>query len=336
MGTQVNRRIVLASRPRGKPGPECYREDREAVPEPADAEVVVRVRWLSIDPTIRGWMERDTYLPAIPVGDVIRSGGAGEVLASRRDDIPIGTRVFGMVGWQDYAVLGADTPVLPIPEGISYEDALSVYGITGLTAYFGLEDIGKPRAGETVVVSGAAGGVGSIAGQIAKLRGCRVVGIAGTDEKCDWVVDELGFDACINYRTEDVDARLGKLCPDGIDVYFDNVGGEILDAALAHINLHARIPLCGAISTYNDTEVASGLRNIRNLISQRGLMQGFIILDYQERFLEAILQLGTWVADGKLVSRVDVVDGLSQAPAGLSRLFDGDNIGKVLVAVDEP
>jgi NADPH-dependent curcumin reductase CurA len=331
-----NRQVLLAARPHAMVDDSCFRMASEPAPAIADGEALVRVIYLSIDPTIRGWMAADTYLPAIRIGDVVRSGGLGEVVESKTDRYRGGDLVFGMTGWQEYAVADSgERSMTVLPPGIPLLDALSVYGITGMTAYFGVLDVGRPQAGETVVVSGAAGATGSVAGQIAKIKGCRVVGIAGSDEKCAWVANKLGFDACINYRTEDVPARLRETCPDGVDMFFDNVGGEILDAVLAIINLRARVVLCGAISTYNTDALPVGPSNYRNLIVQRGRMEGFIILDYLDRFPEAQLEMAGWVVDGKIQHAEDVVDGLEHAPDALNRLFTGANTGKVVVKVSE-
>jgi NADPH-dependent curcumin reductase CurA len=239
-----------------------------------------------------------------------------------------------MLTWSDYTVVrpGVDI-VRPIPRQEPITAFLSVYGVTGLTAYFGMFDVGEPKERETVVVSGAAGAVGSVAGQIGKIIGCHVVGIAGGPEKCAWLTDELGFDAWIDYKSEDVSARLRETCPDGIDVFFDNVGGDILDAVLAQINLHARVVLCGAISQYDTADLAPGPRNIVNLIPQRGRMEGFNLLDYRDRFLEAIVQLGQWVEEGRIRYAEDVVDGLENTPAAFRRLFTGENTGKLIVKV---
>ena len=321
-------RITLASRPDGPVSLDNFATDEVELPALDAGEVLIDVEYLSIDPTIRGWMSYDTYLPKIGVGEVIRSAGAGRVTESRNDRFPVGSRVFGMPGWQTRAIMRGG---VPIPEGVSYEDALSVFGITGLTAYVGLEDIGKPAEGETFVVSGAAGGVGSIAGQIAKIRGSRVVGIAGSPEKCRWVVDDLGFDECIDYRAESIADGLRRTCPDGIDVYFDNVGGETLNEVLARINDHARIVLCGAISQYNSAQPEPGPANIVNAISRRALLQGFIILDHMDRGAEATAQMAQWIADGRLTSRTYVLEGLESAPTALMQLFTGDNLGKTLV-----
>jgi NADPH-dependent curcumin reductase CurA len=325
----TNHRITLARRPVGEVVPECFATDDVELPTPGPGEALVEVTWLSIDPTIRGWMAQDTYLPAIEIGAPIRSGGLGTVIESNVDTLPVGATVSGVLGWQQFAIVDGSARV--IPEGIDPGAALSVFGVTGLTAYFGLLDVGSPTAGETVLVSGAAGATGSVAGQIARIKGCRVVGIAGTDEKCAWLTDELGFDAAINYRSQDVGAAIGDACPDGVDVFFDNVGGNILEAALDHLALRGRVVLCGAIAQYNDTEPRPGPHNLVNLIMQRGRMEGFIVLDYLGRADEAIGELAGWVLGGELQYAVDVVDGLDQAPTALDRLFTGANTGKVVV-----
>ena len=333
----VNRRILLTARPDGLVSEDCLHRVEEPIPAIADGEVLVRVLCLSVDPTNRVWMrEEDSYLPAIRIGDVVRAAGLGEVVESRRDGYAPGDLVMGLPGWQHYWTLTSDENATVVPPGIPAEDMLSIYGSTGVTAYFGLLEIGRPQPGETVVVSGAAGGVGSVAGQLARIKDAgRVVGIAGTDEKCRWVVEDLGFDACINYKTEDVDARLRELCPDGIDVFFDNVGGDILDSVLLQINIGARIVMCGAISEYTLAE-SRGLKNYKQLIMQRGRMEGFIILDYVDRFVEAIMELVPLVADGRIKYAVEVVDGLDRAPDALNRLFTGDHAGKLIVRVSEP
>ncbi len=327
--TSVNSQIVLTKRPDGEVSSDCFGTVDAPMPEPADGQVLVKVEWLSIDPTIRMWMAMDTYLPAIEIGAPIRSAGMGRVIESKNDDIPVGTMLFGTPGWQEYAVMGPKDQV--VPEGVDPTAALSVFGITGLTAYFGLMEIGQPKEGETVVVSGAAGATGSVAGQIAKLNGCRVVGIAGSHEKCRWLTDELGFDAAINYRTENAAKALKDACPNGIDVFFDNVGGEILEAALANLALRGRVVMCGAISQYNDAVPPPGPRNLSVLISKRGRMEGFIILDFLPRAGEAIAQLATWAMSGQLKYKVDVMEGLDSAPEALQKLFSGANEGKMLV-----
>ena len=330
----TNRRILLAARPHGLVTEDCLTRVEEPAPEPGDGEVLLRVLALSVDPTNRVWMrEEDSYLPAVEIGAVVRAAGLAEVVESRREGFAPGDLVLGMPGWQDYWLLGPDDLANVVPPGLEPTDLLSIYGATGLTAWFGLEDVCRLQEGETFVVSGAAGGVGSVAGQLARERGARlVVGIAGTDEKCRWVVEDLGFDACINYRTEDVAARLVELCPDGIDVYFDNVGGEILDAVLANLAIGARIACCGAISTYTLDELP-GVRNTPNLIMKRARMEGFLILDYVDRFFDAIMALAPLVAEGRITYATEIVDGLEHAPETLNRLFTGDHTGKLIVRV---
>lgn len=320
--------ITLATTPSGPVGPANFGEQVVPLPPLAEGEFLVAVRWLSIDPTIRGWMAYDTYLPKIAEGEVIRSLGAGEVIESRNDRFPVGSRVTGVTGWQTHVTM---TGGFRIPDGVDYEDALSVFGMTGLTAFVGIEDIGEPVAGETVVVSGAAGAVGSLAGQLAKAKGCRVVGLAGSDDKCNWVTEELGFDACINYKTADIGKALRTECPDGVDVFFDNVGGQILNLVLGQINDHARIVLCGAIAGYDSTTLPPGPANLVNAIPRRAKLQGFIVLDHYDRAAAAVAAMGPLLADGRLKSEVYVVDGLSAAPEALVGLFTGANTGKTLV-----
>jgi NADPH-dependent curcumin reductase len=324
----TQRVIKMAAHPTGALQDSDFEVVDAPVPEPADGEALVRTLYLSLDPAIRVWMNGvDTYVPGIQVGEVVRSRSA----AYTEGDL-----VFGMMQWSEYCVARAGPDgMMTLPRQDPITAFLSVYGVTGLTAYFGMLDVAQPKEGETVVVSGAAGAVGSVAGQIGKILGCRVVGIAGGPEKCAWLTDELGFDAWIDYKSEDVAARLRETCPEGIDVFFDNVGGEILDAVLGQINLHARIVLCGAISQYDTAELAPGPRNILNLIPQRGRMEGFILLDYRDRFLDGILQLGQWVEEGRIRYSEHVVDGLENAPAAFRKLFSGENTGKLIIKVAE-
>ncbi|MGH9124296.1 MAG: NADP-dependent oxidoreductase [Acidimicrobiales bacterium] len=332
----INRRLVLAQRPTSMIDESTVRLEEGPVPEPDEGQALVRVRYLSIDPTIRTWMnDAAGYMPPIALGEVVRSAGIGEVVRSRTQDVAGGELVYGMTGWQDYALAGTGegaTPMQILPPGIDPPTALNVYGITGMTAYFGLLDIGRIVAGDVVVISGAAGATGSVAGQIAKIKGAStVVGLAGTAEKCAWLVDELGFDAAINYRTDDIAGRLRALCAQGIDLYFDNVGGEILDICLGQLGLRGRVVLCGAISTYNSSARVPGPSNYRNLIVRRGRMEGFIVSDYMPRFSEAQLQIAGWVAEGLLKHQEYIVDGLERAPDALNLLFTGGNTGKVVV-----
>ncbi|MBV8616479.1 MAG: NADP-dependent oxidoreductase, partial [Acetobacteraceae bacterium] len=278
----VNRRWLLKTRPAGMLKDEDFDFVEAPVPEPAEGEILVRVQMLSCDPTQRGWLGGDTYMPAVKIGEVVRSLGAGRVVKSRHSGFREGDLVAGLVGWQDYAAINPTgvSGVTKLPPGTPLEKALGTLGLNGLTAYFGLLDIGRPQPGETVLVSGAAGATGSLVGQIAMIKGCRAVGIAGGAEKCRWLTEVAGFDAAIDYKAEQVEQKLGAVCPDGIDIYFDNVGGEILDAALARLAMHGRVVLCGAISIYNSTEPPPGPKNYLNLLLQRGRMEGFLVLDY--------------------------------------------------------
>jgi NADPH-dependent curcumin reductase CurA len=331
----LNRQWLLERRPSGRVEPSCFRLAEGPVPHPtADGDVVVRTMMLSCDPTQRGWMARDTYLPAVKIGEVMRAGGAGRVIESRSPDFAPGDLVTGMLGWQDYALLKAGMGRLTkLPPGVPLELAMGVLGVTGMTAYFGLLEVGRPKAGETVVVSGAAGATGSVAAQIARIQGCRAIGIAGGKDKCAWLSSEAKLDAVIDYKSEDVGARLRELCPNGVDVYFDNVGGAILDAALANLAMRGRVVLCGAIATYDDAELRPGPSHYINLLLKRGRMEGFIVMDYLARAMEAVMPLLSWVREGRIVHRTDVVEGLENAPAALARLFTGDNLGKQLVRV---
>jgi NADPH-dependent curcumin reductase CurA len=332
----TNRRFLLVKRPVEMFTDDCFELVEEPVPDPGDDEAVVKLEYLSLDPTQRGWArDEPSYLPPVQLGEVMRGAGIGRVIASNSDAFPVGGAVTGLLGWQEYVLVGGATGALanPLPDGIELLDAVSLYGSTGITAYFGLTDIGNLQAGETLVVSGAAGGVGSIAGQIGKIMDCRVVGIAGGKEKCRLVVEELGFDDCIDYKEGNLGAALREACPNGIDVYFDNVGGEILDAALEEMNDFGRIVACGMISGYNAAERPPGPRNIFRIVTKRLRMQGFIVIDFLPRFAEAAIQLGTWAAEGKLQNRVHVVDGFLNAPRAINMLFTGENTGKLVVKV---
>lgn len=330
-----NRRLVLAERPTGKVEEGTLRLENTDVPEPGPGEALAQVRYLSIDPTIRTWMDdAPGYLPPIGIGDVVRSGGVAEVLSSNSERYAPGDFVFGMTGWQDYVIADEGERMLQVlPAGVSPTAALGVLGITGMTAYFGLIDVGRVKEGDTVVVSAAAGATGSTVGQIAKLKGAaKVVGIAGGPKKCAWLIDELGFDAAIDYKNEDIGARLRESCADGIDLYFDNVGGAILDACLARLALRGRVVLCGAISSYNE-HARVGPSNYSALIIRRGRMEGFIILDYFDRFPQAQAEMAGWLAAGKVKAAEHIVEGLQHAPDALNLLFTGGNTGKVMVRV---
>lgn len=334
----VNRQWKLARRPRGMVQETDFTWVEEPVPTVGPGQVLVRNLYLSMDPTQRGWMSRDTYIPAMAIGDVVRSFGVGQVVGSRLDGFKQGDLVQGGVGWQDYLLTdgGGPLPIVKLPPGVDIPLTMSVLGLTGITAYFGLLEVGRPKQGETVVVSGAAGATGSVVGQIAKIEGCRVVGIAGGPEKCGWLTEEAGFHAAIDYKAERVDRRLRELCPDGIDVFFDNVGGEILDAALANLAMRGRVVICGAIAGYNEKLPPPGPRNYLSLLVQRGRMEGFIILDYMGRAGEAVSALSRWVREGKIQHQVDIQEGLENAPATLLRLFEGKNRGKQLLKIADP
>jgi NADPH-dependent curcumin reductase CurA/NAD(P)-dependent dehydrogenase (short-subunit alcohol dehydrogenase family) len=325
-----NRRLVLAERPSGTVDEGIIRTEESDVPEPGPGEALAKVRYLSIDPTIRTWMDdAPGYLPPIGIGEVVRSSGVAEVLQSNCNLYAPGDLLFGLTGWQDYVIADAgERAMQKLPAGVSPTAALGVLGLNGVTAYFGLLDVGKLKEGDVVVVSGAAGATGSAAGQIAKLRGAaKVVGIAGGPEKCAWIVDELGFDAAIDYKGENVAERLRELCPDGIDLYFDNVGGEILNACLAQLAMRGRIVLCGAISSYNESERV-GPSNYGALIIRRGRMEGFIVLDYFGRLPEAQAELAAWLGAGELKAAEHVVEGLEHAPDALNLLFTGGEYGE--------
>lgn len=336
-----NREFRLAARPVGLIKPTDFELTTTPIPEPGPGQALVRTLYLSLDPTNRTWMnDREGYLPAVELGAVMRGSGLGQVVRSNNPTLPEGALVQGLVGWRDYLLIGqgCDTRLSVVPAGIGVPMPvlLGALGVTGLTAYFGLTEIGKPQPGETVVVSAAAGATGSVAGQLAKILGCRVVGIAGSDDKCAWLCSELGFDAAINYKREGWKKQLSAACPNGIDVVFENVGGEILDASLARINLRARIVLCGLISAYNASEPVPGPYNFANVLVRRARIEGFIILDYASRFAEGIRQLAQWYRAGQLKHRDTIVEGLEQAPVAINRLFDGRSTGKLLIAVAEP
>jgi len=335
MTERMNRQWRLAARPVGmfKDGDFTWTE--EPVPALNDGELLVHNQYLSLDPTNRGWANAvDTYLPAVKLGDVMRGGAIGTVEESRNPSFSVGDHVSGLLGWQEYAVTdGAGLSKLPNIPGVPLTAYLGLFGHIGLTAYYGLLDVCKPKTGETLVVSGAAGAVGSLVGQIGKIAGCRVVGIAGTNEKCRWLTEELGFDAAINYKEENVPEALKRECPKGIDVYFENVGGKILDAVLLLINIGARISVCGLISQYNATGPTPGPYNLAMLIVRRARMQGFLVSDYMNRAQEAMTELGRWLMEGKIKYRVDVVEGLEHTPRAINKLFDGTNQGKLVVKI---
>ena len=334
-GGRRNRQVRLAARPSGLPKRSDWNFTEEAVPEPAEGEMVVQVSHISLDPAMRGWMnEGKSYIRPVAIGEVMRAGAVGRVVASKHPGFREGDEVAGSFGVQQYAVSDGkgvrkvDTRFAPLPR------YLGALGMPGLTAYFGLLDIGKPQPGETVVVSAAAGAVGSVVAQIAKIKGCRVVGIAGGADKSRYLVEELGLDAAIDYKSQDVKEALKRHCPDGIHVYFDNVGGEILEAALARLALHARIVICGAISQYNNTAPPKGPANYMSLLVNRASMTGMVVFDYAARYGEAAREMAQWIAEGKLKAREDIVaGGIDAFPEALLRLFKGENFGKLVLAL---
>ena len=324
-----NQRIVLASRPEGWVTPQNFRLEKAAVPSAGEGEILVKNLWLSLDPYMRGRMsEQKSYVKGVDIGEVMVGQTAGEVVESRHPGFKAGDKVLTQTGWQLYAATKEAMKVDASRAPLSYY--LGVLGMPGMTAYFGLKEIGQPKAGETVVVSAASGAVGSVVGQLAKLWGCRAIGIAGGREKCDYVKNELGFDACIDYKAGRLREDVKEACPKGIDVYFDNVGGEILDLALARMNLFGRVIVCGTISDYNATEPYR-VRNWRAILVNRLKVQGMIVFDWKERYGEALRELGGYLAAGKLKTRESVVEGLANAPQGFISLLKGGNFGKQLV-----
>ena len=331
----INRQWLLAARPHGMVGPDNFSYREAPLESLAAGQVLVRNQVFSFDPTQRNWMvDRPSYLPPVALGEVMRAGTVGEVVESQHPEFSVGDLVQTTGGWQDFAVVApgqGPMGLTKLPEGVSPELMLSVLGITGLTAYFGMLELGEPKARETVLVSGAAGATGSVAGQIARIKGCRVVGIAGGSRKCDWLKEQVGFDEVIDFKSEDVAQRIAETCPEKWDVFFDNVGGAILEAALNHLNLYSRTVLCGGIANYNAIDPVPGPNNLMNLVTNRGRMQGFIILDYLPRALEAVEALLGWVGAGELAYEVDVQQGFENIPKTLQRLYTGENFGKQLL-----
>jgi NADPH-dependent curcumin reductase CurA len=329
-----NRQFKLTSRPVGMVKRSDF--DFATVPagEPGPGEALVRVLYISLDPAMRGWMnEGKSYVPPVGLGEVMRAGGLGRVIASNDPSLAVGDTVVGMTGVQDYAVVKGSQLTKVDPRLAPLPRFLGALGMPGMTAYFGLLDICQPKEGETVVVSGAAGAVGALVGQIAKIKGCRVVGIAGGPDKCRYLTEELGFDAAIDYKKEDMGKSLGQHCPKGIDVYFDNVGGEILDAALAQLAFKGRVSLCGAISQYNNIDGIQGPKNYLALLINHCRMEGFIVFHYAARYGEGAKAIAGWLAEGKLKAREDVVEGLETFPETLLKLFKGENFGKLIIKV---
>jgi NADPH-dependent curcumin reductase len=340
LASLTNHQVRLAARPEGLPKASDWQHTSEAVAEPAEGGVLVKTLMISLDPAMRGWMnEGKSYIPPVGLGEVMRAGGVGVVVASKNAAFKAGDFVSAGTGVQEYALFAADqikrSGMFRIDTRLGTPSQwLNVLGMPGMTGYFGLMDVGQPKAGETVVVSGAAGAVGQTVGQVAKIKGCRVVGIAGGAAKCKWVVDELGFDACIDYKAGAVKDGLKEHCPSGIDIYFDNVGGEILDAVLTRINRKARIIICGAISQYNNTTAVQGPKNYLSLLVNRARMEGIVVFDYADRYPIAVAEMAGYLKDGSMKSREDIVEGGVKAfPETLNKLFSGENFGKLVLKV---
>jgi NADPH-dependent curcumin reductase CurA len=340
MRNDINRRWVLNTRPTGPLEPNTFRWEEAPIPPVGEGQFLVRNLWLSFDPAQRGWInDVPSYVPPVAIGEPMRAFGVGQVIESRASGFAPGDLVAGLFGWQEFAVSSGEGMMAArkLAAGADPQTELSVLGGTGMTAYFGMESIGKPVAGETVVVSGAAGATGSVAGQVARLLGAgKVIGIAGGPDKCRWLTQEARFDAAIDYKNEDIGARLDALAPDGVNVYFDNVGGEILDLLLARVAFKGRIVLCGGISSGYGLERGAGPANYFHLVIRSARMEGFIVLNYLERFAEAAEKLQTWIDAGELVWKVDVSSGLENAPRTLAGLFAGANFGKQLLKVGDP
>ncbi|MGA8224092.1 MAG: NADP-dependent oxidoreductase [Candidatus Acidiferrales bacterium] len=329
----INHKFELAARPVGLPKRTDWNYTEEPVRDPADGEFLIKIIYISLDPAMRGWMNAGkSCVPPVGIGEVMRAGALGRVLSSRNPKFAPGDYVYGGLGVQEYAISNGTGLTKVDPKAAPLPVYLSTLGMPGMTAYFGLLDVAQTKSGDTVVISGAAGAVGAVAGQIAKIKGCRVIGIAGGPAKCRYVKD-LGFDAAIDYKSEDVRKSLAEHCPKGIDVYFDNVGGDILDAALANLARGARIAICGAISQYNTTTGVKGPSNYLSLLVNRATMKGFVVFDFAPRYAEAAREMAAWLATGKLKSREDIVEGLEKFPETLLMLYSGQNTGKLILKI---
>lgn len=334
-----NRQWLLKARPEGMIGSEHFELVTSAIPEPAAGQALIKTLMLSFDPAMRGWVEDEpSYLPPVAIGEPMRASGVGQVIRSNNPELPVGSLVQGMLNWQEYSLADPSSGWMPrpLPAQVSPSMALSVLGGTSLTAYFGLLEIGQPVAGETVLVSGAAGATGSVVAQIARLKGCRVIGIAGGEEKCQWLQQDCKIPEVIDYQKQNLKDELARRCADGINVFFDNVGGDTLEAGIEHMADFGRIVMCGAISGYNDASPAPGPRNMMKVITRRLRLQGFIMMDFMDRMEEAYRDLGQWVAAGEIAWREDIQQGFENIPSTLLRLYDGRNQGKQLLQLAEP
>ncbi len=330
----INRQWLLAARPEGMIRPSDFTLAAEHVPALADNQMLIRNVYLSLDPAMRGWLiDRPSYVPPVKIGETMRGLAIGIVEESNNAKFAVGDTVQGMLGWQEYFVSSGDGITLLPPSPLPLTANLGLFGLAGMTSYFGLLEIGQPKEGETLLVSGAAGSVGSLVGQIGKIKGLRVVGIAGSAAKCEWLVKELGYDATINHTSGDLRKQLKETCPQGVDIYFDNVGGDILDTTLSVMNTFGRVVVCGLISQYNATEPVPGPYNFAMVISKRLKIQGFIATDFGKRVKEMISYFSNWYREGRLTYRVDLVQGLEEAPIAINRLFNGTNNGKLIVQI---
>lgn len=332
----MNKQLLFVKRPVGEVETSTWTLETNPVPEIEDGQLLIKQHYISLDPAMRGWMNNSkSYIEPMAIGSVMRAGSVGEVIASKNPKFKVGEYLAGTGGVQQYTATDGKGYYPVEPKMAPLPTYIGTLGMPGMTAYFGITEVGKIKEGDTVLVSGAAGAVGSIVGQVAKIKGCKVVGIAGGAEKCAYVVDELGFDACIDYKNENVASRFKEECPKGIDVYFDNVGGEILDIALSRLKMHARIVICGAISQYNNKTAIKGPSNYLALLVSRATMQGMVVFDYADRYKEGAMQLGQWMAQGKLKSREDIYEGIENFPETFQRLFSGDKMGKLVLKVIE-
>lgn len=333
----MNKQLKLAKRPVGVPESDTWVLEESPIPTPNEGEVLIQQMYISLDPAMRGWLnDVRSYIPPVQIGEVMRAGSVGKVIASKHPHYKEGMYLAGYGGVQQYVVTDGSGGWYPVnPNLAPLPTYIGTLGMPGMTAYFGILQVGAIKEGEVVLVSGAAGAVGSVVGQIAKIKGCRVIGIAGGSDKCKYLTDELGFDGAIDYKNEDVRAGLKRECPKGIDVYFDNVGGEILDIALTRIRRHARIVICGAISQYNNTGAVKGPSNYLSLLVNRARMEGMVVMDYAKDYQKAAIEMGTWIAQGKLKSKEDVYEGIENFYETFLRLFSGEKLGKLVLKIDE-
>lgn len=330
----MNKQIILKKRPTGFPDPDTWEIQQNEIQDIKEGEFLIKNEFISLDPAMRGWInDSKSYIPPVQLGEVMRAGTIGKVIKSKNNKYKNGDIVTGMNGVQEMTISNGKGQIKIHDMGLPLPKYLGVLGMPGMTAYFGLLEIGKPKEGETVLISGAAGAVGALVGQIAKIKGCKAIGIAGGKEKCKYIINELGFDDAIDYKTEDIWQALKEKCPEGIDVYFDNVGGELLDAALARINKKARVVICGAISQYNNTEGYYGPKYYINLLVMRAKMEGFVVFDYKDRYMEGTMQMAQWIAEGKIKSKEYIVEGIENFYSAFGRLFSGKKTGKLILKV---